>query len=137
MTRLAPLSSFQTALSRSEDHAQGGVHTAELEALRHVDVVADPGALDAVAVLALAGAPSPERSAEELRLPPPPVRAPDGFTLYSKLGQSVARFEATRDEQLPVSAEAALAEHRAMALCASIYDLEREIREKIGRSRPV
>jgi hypothetical protein len=134
MSALAPVGTFFSELSsrRAEIDAPAGLPLAEIQALRDVDQVLGPEALGDVRVFAPIAP-----SSDELRLPAPPIRAPDGQSLYAALGRAVACFVASASEAAPIDPNAAVDEARAMALLRGIHGLEQQIRARIAQSSRV
>lgn len=111
-------------------HLEPGLALAELEALREVDFVAGAELISAEApALRSAG------GADHLRLPPPPVRASEGYALFAAMGRTVERFEAHRAAPSAAGPDALIAEARMMALVRGLHGLEQEIRTQIARNQ--
>jgi hypothetical protein len=111
-----------------------GLAIGEIEALRELDLVALPEALEIGAGGNLLS-PAAFASGDHLRLPVPPVRARDGLALFSALGQALDRFAACSDQPTSASEHAVLAEARMMALLRGIHGLEQEIRDQLARRK--
>lgn len=110
--------------------SRGLITAGELEVFRELDLVLTPEALGPISRSTLLLSP---QSGDDLRLPPPPVQASEGYALYSALGRAVQRFEASRPDPLLAPEAALSAEARMMTLLAGIHGLERDIRQQMGR----
>jgi hypothetical protein len=137
MSALAPLGSFNAALSRSQLALgeQAPVSAEELNAyliqFDHAAGLAEPALLErAPALGGVDRSPAPDH----LRLPPPPIRAADGHALFTSLGRAVATFEAGAEQPIAADTAAVLAEARMMTLLRGIHGLEQEIRDRIARA---
>ncbi|MCK6545413.1 hypothetical protein L6R52_06050 [Myxococcota bacterium] len=118
----------QASTARAERASLERLSFDELRALADVDDVLRPEELDLPRSEAFLSTAS---TADARRLPPPPMRAPDGQTLY----RTVARFldaplSAIAAEPVALQKEAAL-----RTLLRGIHGLEVEIRERISRGR--
>ncbi|MCC7384684.1 MAG: hypothetical protein IT384_22740 [Deltaproteobacteria bacterium] len=127
----ASIASLGDPFAPSAPANRGMITAGELEVFRELDLVLSPEALGPTSRSTLL--PSLQ-SGDDLRLPPPPVQASEGYALYSALGRAVQRFEASRPASLHAPEGALLAEARMMMVLAGVLGLERDIREQMGRT---
>jgi hypothetical protein len=104
-----------------------------LRDVQRVDVI-QRGALAPLGGHDPLGALGAEHHPDRLRLPPPPVRAPDGHALFMHVGRAVARFQRTESQPVAASAEVVVREAKLMGLLRGIHDLETQIRAEISRA---
>ena len=131
---LAPRgTAFEHALSVDPRRVDQPV-VAELKALSAVDVALLPEHADLDAFDASRGLLDVRSTADELRLPPPPLRSRSGPAMYRAVSEVVSRFARTAHRPVSVKPGALEAEARMVAVCRGIGRFCHDVEGARGRA---